>query len=383
MKLKSMLVASAAATALASGLSAEAGTYVSLFGGVSSLGSDGADLQFGPYIHTAFAIPNYGTSSTTLPAHVSNTRKFLPSDHSPQSTTGRNGDQFFTSMLVTDLDHKQQTSAVNNSVSFTFEEDNMDMGFVVGAALGYEFDMGFRVELELSQRQNDIGGPRNLHGVNNRTVYRHITNTFIGSAKFYTTSKTSITTTTTTGAATNTHQNYIALSTATKTTFIREYTLTGYDSTAEGRAFVEGDVTTFAIMANLWYDFDIGRDAPVTPFFGVGVGLANVDIAYGGNVVLRHDYNVYNGTVGTSGTVNTSLPAMPINGTVGNSDTSDWVPAWQIGGGLAFDLGNNMSLSAQYRYFGTGEVTTPRGNTFAVQSHAALLGLTIPFGRQN
>jgi len=112
--------------------------------------------------------------------------------------------------------------------------------------------------------------------------------------------------------------------------------------------------------------------------------LANVDIAYGGNVVLRHDYNVYNGTNGPNTTINgTSLAAMPINGTIGNSDTSDWVLAWQIGGGLSFNLGNNMSLSAQYRYFGTGEVTTPRGNTFAVQSHAALLGLTIPFGRQN
>ena len=81
--------------------------------------------------------------------------------------------------------------------------------------------------------------------------------------------------------------------------------------------------STFSVLANAWYDFDLGD---VKPYIGGGVGWADSDLD--GNFV------------GT-----------------GPLSTSDSGFAWQLGAGVNFNISPNMMLGVGYRYFRGPEVT--------------------------
>jgi opacity protein-like surface antigen len=87
---------------------------------------------------------------------------------------------------------------------------------------------------------------------------------------------------------------------------------------------LEGDTTALSVMGNLW--FDIPLDGAIRPFVGGGLGMAQVSL---------NDVEV---------------PALG-GGTF--VDDSDWVFAYQLGGGVAFRIAPGLDLTAEYRYFGT------------------------------
>lgn len=94
-----------------------------------------------------------------------------------------------------------------------------------------------------------------------------------------------------------------------------------YDSDTTGT--LEGNMSTFAIMANVWYEFDIG--SKVRPYIGGGAGWARMD----GDMVA----------ISSSGDSWT--------------DTSVSVSgfAWQLGIGGRYEVANGVDLGIGYRYF--------------------------------
>lgn len=75
-----------------------------------------------------------------------------------------------------------------------------------------------------------------------------------------------------------------------------------------------GDVNSLAFMVNGFYDIDTGT--PWTPYVGGGLGLANVEIDSGGS-------------------------------------DDDTVFAFQIGAGVGYDVTPALTVTVDYRFFGT------------------------------
>jgi opacity protein-like surface antigen len=78
-----------------------------------------------------------------------------------------------------------------------------------------------------------------------------------------------------------------------------------------------GDIDTTTLMLNAFYDFDTG--SKLTPYIGLGLGWMNVDLTYqpGGVGVIRDDDNVF---------------------------------AYQLVGGLNYEVNDSISVFASYRY---------------------------------
>lgn len=85
--------------------------------------------------------------------------------------------------------------------------------------------------------------------------------------------------------------------------------------TIDGVSVSGVDTSSLAYMGNLWYDFDTGSD--FIPYLGAGVGAATVTLD------------------------------------LGPSDFSDTVFAWQIGGGLGYQITPGLVLFADYRWLAT------------------------------
>lgn len=108
----------------------------------------------------------------------------------------------------------------------------------------------------------------------------------------------------------------------------RENAVDGDWASSDGGAdagLIEYDHSALSVMANVWYDFDVGG---VRPYVGGGIGWADVEV----------DGNFLSGDV----------PAFSY---------SDDGFAWQAGGGINFDVSPNMQLGVGYRYFQGPEVT--------------------------
>lgn len=106
---------------------------------------------------------------------------------------------------------------------------------------------------------------------------------------------------------------------------------------------LNGDISALTFMGNGWYDFYTGTQW--IPYVGGGLGFANV----------RMDSS-----------------AFPI-------DDSDTVLAWQIGGGVGFEMSPGVVLSADYRFLGTADanLTDDFGNRFDQEylSHNIMFGI--------
>ncbi len=124
---------------------------------------------------------------------------------------------------------------------------------------------------------------------------------------------------------------------------------------------MDGDLSAWSFMANLWYDVDLGN-TKLTPFIGGGVGAAHValdvDGRASGSFLTNYSRTFY-------GTVSTRL------------DDSSWAFAYQFGAGLAYEIFHGGALSVQYRYFGTSE-TDIDGFDQRVNGHNFLVGLSFP-----
>lgn len=112
-----------------------------------------------------------------------------------------------------------------------------------------------------------------------------------------------------------------------------------------------GSTSANSLMGNVYYDFATGT--PITPYVGVGTGVAHVRF-----------HNV--GAPGTS------------------IDDGDTVWAYQGIAGLTYQLSNHWKADANYRYFGTErpDLTAANGTpvTTHYRDHALLLGIRYEFG---
>lgn len=128
------------------------------------------------------------------------------------------------------------------------------------------------------------------------------------------------------------------------------------------RIDTEGHASAWSLMANLWYDFAL-PNTKVTPFIGGGLGAANLTLESSARL---------------AGTIQTYSGSTRTLSFASNFDEHAWVFAYQFGAGLAYDLSNGATLSAQYRYFGTAEANF--GPTeLQVESHNFLIGLSFQF----
>lgn len=88
-------------------------------------------------------------------------------------------------------------------------------------------------------------------------------------------------------------------------------------------AGASGDVNVTSLMANVYYDFDLGL--PVTPYLGAGLGLARVDL----------DAKL---------------------GGVSAKDDDDTAFSFSLMAGAAYRISDNLDLSLGYRYLGARAV---------------------------
>lgn len=110
-------------------------------------------------------------------------------------------------------------------------------------------------------------------------------------------------------------------------------------------------ITTAALMANGVYRMgEVGFG--MHPYFGVGVGMANVKV---------HDYTLSDGS--STQTIN--------GGTAG-------AMAWQIIGGAEIPISDNTSARIGYRYFSTGNLDVG-GTKLKSKSHNLELGIVYAF----
>lgn len=91
--------------------------------------------------------------------------------------------------------------------------------------------------------------------------------------------------------------------------------------------YLDGNLSTFSIMSNVWYEFDIG--SKVRPYVGGGVGWARFR---GDAVAVETDDGSYDGTDFTT-----------------TSEESGF--AWQLGIGGRYEVSNGVDVGIGYRYF--------------------------------
>ncbi len=155
-----------------------------------------------------------------------------------------------------------------------------DTGFVVGATVGAHLDQfvpGLRVEVEGAYRRNKIGGNWSSEGFEVDVLGG-------GGPPFPTTP-------------------------------------------VDNHGSIDGTSTTYSVMANVWYDFDVGQKW--RPYVGGGAGWARTKD--------KIDFSL-------NGTLESHL----------ETDGSGF--AWQLGAGITYPIADNVNLGIGYRYFRTPDV---------------------------
>lgn len=110
---------------------------------------------------------------------------------------------------------------------------------------------------------------------------------------------------------------------------------------------LNGHISSFAVMANLWYDIDLGH---FKPYFGGGIGWAR----------SQYDINVF------SNTFSSALTAV---------EDADSGFAYQLGAGFNYRVSKGAQLGLGYRYFQAADVKVPTvlGVVELEQKHQSLL----------
>jgi opacity protein-like surface antigen len=124
------------------------------------------------------------------------------------------------------------------------------------------------------------------------------------------------------------------------------------DSDGDAITGASGDVDIFFVLANFWYDFDMGA---FTPYIGGGVGVAKVNA----DLTLYDSYDW---------------------------DVDNWTLAGQVGAGLQWKFADNWGLDLGYRLKATSPVDFEQGDGASYNitgvsfvEHVVQLGLTFGF----
>ena len=114
---------------------------------------------------------------------------------------------------------------------------------------------------------------------------------------------------------------------------------------------VKGTRSTLDLMANAWYDLDVG--VGFTPYFGGGLGVQYV----------RYDVDLPLDPLRISGL---SSEAVDVLG----GDDGDWVLAYQVGAGVGYRVMESLVVHVGYRYMGAGDPKLSWLSESAVKSEA-------------
>jgi opacity protein-like surface antigen len=112
----------------------------------------------------------------------------------------------------------------------------------------------------------------------------------------------------------------------------------------------KADITSWALMANAYYDFNLSWGKP---YVGVGLGVAVNEI------------DKITNTVDLPGGATFTLPG---------GTTTDM--AWSIMAGVTFQLSSTMSLDVGYRYIDLGKIESDAGNATTTGFFIPVSGLT-------
>lgn len=322
MNLRFTLTATTAALALTAGATGVQANdyYVSVFGGWSN---NGNEPHFAGFTNTA----STKTVNTVAYTQVAN--------NVPYGTKGTYADVYLGLHVGTNI---------YGTSKFDWSEDFED-GFVVGGALGRDFG-SFRTELELAYRTYDVdGGARIRNNFDGRSyIYGYGTLYYVVKL----------------GGGTTVGGKTTAFSGKTPSSQPFPFTVNlPYNATVTTLGSTSGSLDAWSLMANIWVDFDPFNIMPdtVTPFIGGGIGAAMIDFEYSVQAT-----SLFGGTLSS------------------NTAGDDIVLAYQLGAGLDFEVGNGITLSAQYRYFGSMDADIGGGADVRMDSHNIMFGLSFPFG---
>lgn len=204
-------------------------------------------------------------------------------------------------------------TAVTN---FTMTGADADTGFVVGASVGREYDNiipGLRLEFEASLRHNNFGLATLSGGGADSDTASSVYS--LGGNITHPASLTPVAPLVPLGPTTASAPGPGTYAFAAN--FVTNFTVAD-----------EGQVQTWALMANAW--FDLGNSTNFTPYVGGGIGYA----------ISKFDGGaVYSGVDGNF--------------------------AWQLGAGVNVEVSDSTSIGLGYRYFDAGDVEltlpTPAG----------------------
>jgi opacity protein-like surface antigen len=195
---------------------------------------------------------------------------------------------------------------------FDLSRSKAETGWVLGAALGMDFGK-LRGELEFSFRSNTLRG-----GVLNAVAQDTALATFVFPSTGLVVHPLGITVRppgiNDVFAGHPTFAGQVA-AVSSVATFQANFSTNNHDR-------ANGNVHTFTLMANVWYDFD-HTDGWLKPYVGGGVGLARNRVQVGGGNILQ-----------------------------GEEDNV----AWQLGLGANVELDATTSLDIGYRYMDAGSV---------------------------
>jgi len=247
---KYLLASTAAGAAMAMTAPVQADMYVGIFGGMNKLDDQSATVATGSgnldFYTNAFYGGNVGPIGT-----VSGYLQFYNFQYTWQLHTTTNY------MVDADLD--------------------FDNGFVVGAAMGWEFDGGFNLEAEIAYRKNDA----DLMLTKTSNYHRHSTTVGFFNQLLWLPSYSSYMMT----------LHYGCLNAPG----------TSFDIPGTKTTSASGEITAFSVMANAWYEFQTNGN--VRPYVGGGFGYGKVEldmdgmtfddtgIAYQAAIGLLYDFN--------------------------------------------------------------------------------------------
>lgn len=118
----------------------------------------------------------------------------------------------------------------------------------------------------------------------------------------------------------------------------------------------DSNLSTFAVMANVWYDIDLG--SKVRPYIGGGVGWGRAKAE-----------GAFIQTFTESGAV---TPNFDFSASGENSGF-----AWQLGAGFNYEVAPDVDVGLGYRYFNGPEFTYLGGTKLDNENHGVQVNLTV------